>query len=76
MIVSDHEQEFVEACGLYFESAGLTRIAGKVIEWLLICDPPHRLQSDLVAALQASKSASAPATLANNCAGRMASPAR
>jgi DNA-binding transcriptional regulator GbsR (MarR family) len=56
MIVSDHEQEFVEACGLYFEGVGLTRIAGKIVGWLLICDPPHQLQSDLVAVLGASKS--------------------
>jgi DNA-binding transcriptional regulator GbsR (MarR family) len=52
----DKKQQFVEQCGLYFESVGLTRIAGQVIGWLLICDPPYQQQTDLVEALQASKS--------------------
>ncbi len=52
----DKKLRFVEECGLYFEGVGLTRIAGRIIGWLLICDPPHQLQSDLVEALGASKS--------------------
>lgn len=47
---------FVEQVGLYFEGVGLARIAGRVIGWLLICDPPHQTQPDLVEALGASKS--------------------
>lgn len=53
---TEQQQQFVEECGLYFEGVGLTRMAGRIIGWLLICDPPHQTQSDLVAALQASKS--------------------
>jgi DNA-binding transcriptional regulator GbsR (MarR family) len=53
---ADKKQQFVEECGLYFEHAGLTRIAGRIIGWLLICEPPYQLQSDLVDALGASKS--------------------
>ena len=45
---TDKKQQFVEECGLYFEGIGLTRIAGRVIGWLLICDPPYQLQSELV----------------------------
>jgi DNA-binding transcriptional regulator GbsR (MarR family) len=56
MAGADKQQQFVEECGLYFEQVGLTRIAGKIIGWLLICEPPHQEQSDLVAALGASKS--------------------
>jgi DNA-binding transcriptional regulator GbsR (MarR family) len=48
--------QFVEKCGVYFEGIGLTRIAGRVIGWLLVCDPPHQQQADLVEALGASKS--------------------
>jgi DNA-binding transcriptional regulator GbsR (MarR family) len=56
MATTDNQQQFVEECGLYFERVGLTRIAGKIIGWLLICEPPYQEQSHLVAALGASKS--------------------
>ncbi len=52
----DKKQQFVEECGLYFEGIGLTRVAGRVIGWLLICEPPYQQQSELVDALGASKS--------------------
>lgn len=52
----DKKQAFVERVGLYFEGVGLTRVAGRVIGWLLICDPPYQQQPDLVEALGASKS--------------------
>jgi DNA-binding transcriptional regulator GbsR (MarR family) len=48
--------QFVEDCGLYFEGVGLTRVAGRIIGWLLVCDPPYQQQTELVDALQASKS--------------------
>src|SRR5688572_9135651 len=53
---ANKRQQFVEECGLYFEGVGLTRIAGKIIGWLLICEPPYQEQSELVEALGASKS--------------------
>lgn len=53
---TEKTQQFVEECGLYFEGIGLTRIAGRIIGWLLICEPPHQQQSELVEALGASKS--------------------
>jgi DNA-binding transcriptional regulator GbsR (MarR family) len=56
MANTGQKQQFVESCGLYFENTGLTRLTGRIIGWLLICDPPHQLQSDLVEGLQASKS--------------------
>ncbi|MBI5670289.1 MAG: MarR family transcriptional regulator [Chloroflexi bacterium] len=52
----DNQQQFVEDCGLYFEKIGLTRMAGRIIGWLLICDPPQQTMTDIVDALQASKS--------------------
>ncbi len=52
----DKQQQFVEECGLYFEQLGLTRIAGRIIGWLLICEPQYQQQSELVKGLGASKS--------------------
>jgi DNA-binding transcriptional ArsR family regulator len=56
MDTSSKQAQFVEECGLYFEGIGLTRIAGRIIGWLLICDPPYQQQSEMVEALGASKS--------------------
>jgi DNA-binding transcriptional regulator GbsR (MarR family) len=52
----DKKQQFIEEVGLYFERVGLTRMEGRIIGWLLICDPPEQTMGDLVAALGASKS--------------------
>jgi DNA-binding transcriptional regulator GbsR (MarR family) len=54
--ISPKQQQFVEECGLYFEQVGLTRVAGRIIGWLLICEPSYQLQSELVETLSASKS--------------------
>jgi DNA-binding transcriptional regulator GbsR (MarR family) len=56
MDTNEKHQSFIEECGLYFEGIGLTRMAGRIIGWLLICEPPHQQQSELVEALGASKS--------------------
>lgn len=52
----DKKLAFIEQLSLYFEGVGLTRVAGKVIGWLLVCDPPYQQQPELVEALGASKS--------------------
>jgi DNA-binding transcriptional regulator GbsR (MarR family) len=52
----DEKQQFVENAGLYFERLGLVRMAGRVVGWLLICDPPHQTMQEIGEALQASKS--------------------
>lgn len=49
------EQYFVEQAGVVIEHLGLPRMAGRVLGWLLICDPPQQSPGDLAAALQASK---------------------
>jgi DNA-binding transcriptional regulator GbsR (MarR family) len=51
-----NKQQFIEEVGLYFERIGLTRMEGRVVGWLLICDPPQQSMGDLVEALDASKS--------------------
>ena len=49
------EQSFVEDVGLYFERSGLPRMAGRLLGWLMIADPPHQSTDELAAALMASK---------------------
>ncbi|MDQ6832776.1 MAG: MarR family transcriptional regulator [Chloroflexota bacterium] len=49
------EQYFVEQAGIIIEHLGLPRMAGRVLGWLLICDPPHQSPGELAIALQASK---------------------
>jgi DNA-binding transcriptional regulator GbsR (MarR family) len=45
---------FVAEIGLFFEAAGSTRMAGRMLGWLLVCDPPHQSAGQLAAALHAS----------------------
>ncbi len=49
------ELQFVEEVALSFEQQGLFRMAGRVLGWLLICDPPEQSFNQLVEVLQASK---------------------
>lgn len=46
---------FVEHVGLVYEGMGLPRMAGRILGYLLVCDPPHQSMAQLQAALQASK---------------------
>ena len=49
------EKNFVEEAGLVFEQTGLPRMAGRVLGWLLISEPPHQSTDELAEALMASK---------------------
>ncbi|MEU7830604.1 MarR family transcriptional regulator [Nonomuraea sp. NPDC049129] len=49
------ELEFVDHFGLFFETAGGSRTAGRMFGWLLISDPPERSITELATVLQASK---------------------
>ena len=51
----DEEQRFVEEVGIVFEQTGLPRMAGRILGWLLISDPPHQSTDELTDALMASK---------------------
>lgn len=53
---TEKQQQFIEECGLYFEGVGLTRMAGRIVGWLLICTPPEQTMPEIGEALQASKS--------------------
>lgn len=54
--MNPNQQQYIEDFGLFAEEIGLTRMAGRILAWLLICDPPHQTMHELVDALQASKS--------------------
>jgi DNA-binding transcriptional regulator GbsR (MarR family) len=47
--------DFVERFALWFEQSGVPRMSGRVLAWLLVCDPPHQSAEDLAEGLQASR---------------------
>ena len=49
------QQQFIETVGLSFELVGLPRMAGRILGWLLISNPPHQSPGELAAVLEASK---------------------
>jgi DNA-binding transcriptional regulator GbsR (MarR family) len=62
--MGDNQQKlmFVEDVGLMFEHWGLPRMAGRVLGWLLVCDPPSQSFGEITEALQASKGSISSAT--------------
>lgn len=48
-------EAFVEQIGEIFASGGHQRIAGRLLGWLLICDPPHQSAGEIQEAIGASK---------------------
>ena len=53
--MSDALHDYVEEFALIFEATGTPRIAGRILGWLMVCDPPEQSAADLAQALQASK---------------------
>ena len=49
------EKRFVEEVGILFEQTGMPRMAGRILGWLSVSDPPHQTTSELAEALIASK---------------------
>ena len=49
------KKAFVEEVGIFFEHEGVPRMAGRVLGWLMICDPPYQSPANLAEALLASK---------------------
>ena len=49
------EQNYVEEVGIIFEQTGLPRMAGRILGWLIIADPPHQSATQITEALIASK---------------------
>ena len=54
---SEAERKFVEEFALLIQQAGLTRMAGRILAWLLICEPPQQSIGQMAESLSASKSA-------------------
>ncbi len=46
---------FVEEVGLFYEDLGLTRIWGRVLGWLLVCEPDFQSAEDLAEVLHVSR---------------------
>jgi hypothetical protein len=46
---------FIDEMALLYEKAGHTRMQGRIVAWLMICDPPHQTAGQIGAALHASK---------------------
>jgi hypothetical protein len=56
-------ERFVEELGIQFELEGGTpRMVGRVLGWLLVCEPPEQSAAELAERLQASKSSISTAT--------------
>jgi DNA-binding transcriptional regulator GbsR (MarR family) len=49
-------ERFIESLGMQLElEAGAPRMVGRVLGWLLLCDPPEQSAAELAESLQASK---------------------
>jgi hypothetical protein len=48
-------ERFVEEFAVYLEEEGYPRMAGRILGWLLVCDPSRQSASELAEALQASR---------------------
>ena len=46
---------FVEEVGLVFDHLGHPRMLGRILGWLMVCDPPQQSSAQLARALAASK---------------------
>ena len=47
-------RQFVEDLGLCYEEEGLPRMAGRLLGWLLVCEPAHQTAAELAEGLNAS----------------------
>ena len=53
---TENVHQYVEDFGVLFEQFGLSRMVGRLLAWLLICEPPHQTMPEMVEALGTSKS--------------------
>ena len=45
----------IEELGIIFKEVGLPRMAGRILGWLLICNPPYQSAAELSAVVGGSK---------------------
>jgi DNA-binding transcriptional regulator GbsR (MarR family) len=53
---------FADVIGLFYEDLGLPRAWGRVLGWLLVCEPDHQSAEDLAEVLQMSRGSISTAT--------------
>jgi DNA-binding transcriptional regulator GbsR (MarR family) len=51
----EQHMSFADEMGLIYEDLGLPRVWGRVLGWLVICDPDYQSAEDLAAVLHASR---------------------
>lgn len=56
----DHILQFAEELGQYFESRGLGRTSGKILAWLMVCEPAEQSMDDIAGGLGLAKSTLSP----------------
>lgn len=52
-----HERHFVEEVGLVFDELGSQRMMGRIVGYLLLCEPPHQSSQSIAEYLEASRGA-------------------
>ena len=55
-------KHFTEEFGVLFEQWDFPRMAGRILGWLMVCDPPHQSAGELAEVLGASKGSISTAT--------------
>jgi DNA-binding transcriptional regulator GbsR (MarR family) len=53
-MVNRDQEALLERFGRYWEAQGGSRIAGKIVGWMMISDPPHQSVADIVDVLRVS----------------------
>ncbi|MDQ3762841.1 MAG: MarR family transcriptional regulator [Actinomycetota bacterium] len=53
---------FTDELGLFYEDLGLPRVWGRMLGWLLVCEPDYQSAEDLAAVLHASRGSISMAT--------------
>ena len=67
--MNERQAAFVEEMGQYLSSVGMTPMAGRMLAWLLICDPAEQTAAELAEMLRASRGAISGAARALETAG-------
>ncbi len=67
--MNERQAAFVEEMGQYLASVGMTPMSGRMLAWMLICDPVEQTAADLADNLQASRGAISGAARALETAG-------
>ena len=67
--MNERQAAFVEEMGQYLASVGMTPMSGRMLAWMLICDPIEQTAADLSDNLQASRGAISGAARALETAG-------